>query len=129
MSDDAAAVVEAARVATAAYCAGDTNAFLPYIHPQRTTFGPDGGRLAAFDAAALREGMAAGSVQAQVEWEDLQATVHGDVAVSTGYLVGTWTIGGDTRAGRWRETIVWLRGGRWLAGFPSARIGVSGLIA
>ncbi|MCH2659158.1 nuclear transport factor 2 family protein [bacterium] len=110
MSDDAAAVVEAARVATAAYCAGDTNAFLPYIHPQRTTFGPDGGRLAAFDAAALREGMAAGSVQAQVEWEDLQATVHGDVAVSTGYLVGTWTIGGDTRAGRWRETIVWLRG-------------------
>ena len=109
MSDDAAAVVEAARVATAAYCAGDTNAFLPYIHPQRTTFGPDGGRLAAFDAAALREGMAAGSVQAQVEWEDLQATVHGDVAVSTGYLVGTWTIGGDTRAGRWRETIVWLR--------------------
>jgi len=110
MSDDAAAVVEAARVATAAYCAGDTNAFLPYIHPQRTTFGPDGGRLAAFDAAALREGMAAGSVQAQVEWEDLQATVHGDVAVSTGYLVGTWTIGGDTRTGRWRETIVWLRG-------------------
>ena len=110
MSDDAAAVVEAARVATAAYCAGDTSAFLPYIHPQRTTFGPDGGRLAAFDAAALREGMAAGSVQAQVEWEDLQATVHGDVAVSTGYLVGTWTIGGDTRAGRWRETIVWLRG-------------------
>ena len=110
MSDDAAAVVEAARVATAAYCAGDTNAFLPYIHPQRTTFGPDGGRLAAFDAAALREGMAAGSVQAQVEWEDLQATVHGDVAVSTGYLVGTWTIGGDTRAGRWRETIVWLQG-------------------
>ena len=95
--------------ATAAYCAGDTDAFLPYIHPQRTTFGPDGGRLAAFDAAALREGMAAGSVQAQVEWEDLQATVHGDVAVSTGYLVGTWTIGGDTRAGRWRETIVWLR--------------------
>ncbi len=64
MSDDAAAVVEAARVATAAYCAGDTDAFLPYIHPQRTTFGPDGGRLAAFDAAALREGMAAGSVQA-----------------------------------------------------------------
>tara|TARA_B100000029_G_scaffold436457_1_gene451088 strand:- start:60 stop:440 length:381 start_codon:yes stop_codon:yes gene_type:complete len=110
MSYDAAAVVEAARVATAAYCAGDTDAFLPYIHPQRTTFGPDGGRLAAFDAAALREGMAAGSVQAQVEWEDLQATVHGDVAVSTGYLVGTWTIGGDTRAGRWRETIVWLRG-------------------
>jgi len=110
MSDDAAAVVEAARVATAAYCAGDTDAFLPYIHPQRTTFGPDGGRLAAFDAAALREGMAAGSVQAQVEWEDLQATVHGDVAVSTGYLVGIWTIGGDTRAGRWRETIVWLRG-------------------
>ena len=110
MSDDAAAVVEAARVATAAYCAGDTDAFLPYIHPQRTTFGPDGGRLAAFDAAALREGMVAGSVQAQVEWEDLQATVHGDVAVSTGYLVGTWTIGGDTRAGRWRETIVWLRG-------------------
>ena len=110
MSDDAAAVVEAARVATAAYCAGDTDAFLPYIHPQRTTFGPDGGRLAAFDAAALREGMAAGSVQAQVEWEDLQATVHGDVAVSTRYLVGTWTIGGDTRAGRWRETIVWLRG-------------------
>lgn len=110
MSDDAGAVVEAARVATAAYCAGDTDAFLPYIHPQRTTFGPDGGRLAAFDAAALREGMAAGSVQAQVEWEDLQATVHGDVAVSTGYLVGTWTIGGDTRAGRWRETIVWLRG-------------------
>ena len=110
MSDDAAAVVEAARVATAAYCAGDTDAFLPYIHPQRTTFGPDGGRLAAFDAAALRESMAAGSVQAQVEWEDLQATVHGDVAVSTGYLVGTWTIGGDTRAGRWRETIVWLRG-------------------
>ena len=110
MSDDAAAVVEAARVATAAYCAGDTNAFLPYIHPQRTTFGPDGGRLAAFEAAALREGMAVGSVQAQVEWEDLQATVHGDVAVSTGYLVGTWTIGGDTRAGRWRETIVWLRG-------------------
>ena len=110
MSDDAAAVVEAARVATAAYCAGDTDAFLPYIHPQRTTFGPDGGRLAAFDAAALREGMAAGSVQAQVEWEDLQATVHGDVAVSTGYLVGTWTTGGDTRAGRWRETIVWLRG-------------------
>ena len=110
MSDDAAAVVEAARVATAAYCAGDTDAFLPYIHPQRTTFGPDGGRLAAFDAAALREGMAAGSVQAQVEWEDLQATVHGDVAVSTGYLVGPWTIGGDTRAGRWRETIVWLRG-------------------
>ena len=110
MSDDAAVVVEAARVATAAYCAGDTDAFLPYIHPQRTTFGPDGGRLAAFDAAALREGMAAGSVQAQVEWEDLQATVHGDVAVSTGYLVGTWTIGGDTRAGRWRETIVWLRG-------------------
>ena len=110
MSDDAAAVVEAARVATAAYCAGDTDAFLPYIHPQRTTFGPDGGRLATFDAAALREGMAAGSVQAQVEWEDLQATVHGDVAVSTGYLVGTWTIGGDTRAGRWRETIVWLRG-------------------
>ena len=110
MSDDAAAVVEAARVATAAYCAGDTDAFLPYIHPQRTTFGPDGGCLAAFDAAALREGMAAGSVQAQVEWEDLQATVHGDVAVSTGYLVGTWTIGGDTRAGRWRETIVWLRG-------------------
>ena len=110
MSADAAAVVEAARVATAAYCAGDTNAFLPYIHPQRTTFGPDGGRLAAIDATALREGMAAGSVQAQVEWEDLQATVHGDVAVSTGYLVGTWTIGGDTRAGRWRETIVWLRG-------------------
>ena len=110
MSDDAAAVVEAARVATAAYCAGDTDAFLPHIHPQRTTFGPDGGRLAAFDAAALREGMAAGSVQAQVEWEDLQATVHGDVAVSTGYLVGIWTIGGDTRAGRWRETIVWLRG-------------------
>ena len=109
MSDDAAAVVEAARVATAAYCAGDTAAFLPYIHPQRTTFGPDGGRLATFDAAALREGMAAGSVQAQVEWEALQATVHGDVAVSTGYLVGTWTIGGDTRAGRWRETIVWLR--------------------
>ena len=111
MSDEAAAVVEAAQVATAAYCAGDTDAFLPYIHPERTTFGPDGGRLASFDAAALRAGVAAGSVQAQVEWEDLRATVHGNVAVSTGYLVGTWTIGGDTREGRWRETIVWLRGG------------------
>lgn len=111
MSDEEAAVVEAAQVATAAYCAGDTDAFLPYIHPERTTFGPDGGRLASFDAAALRAGMAAGSVQAQVEWEGLQATIHGNVAVSTGYLVGTWTIGGDTREGRWRETIVWLRGG------------------
>ena len=111
MSDEAAAVVEAAQVATAAYCAGDTDAFLPYIHPERTTFGPDGGRLASFDAAALRAGMAAGSVQAQVEWEGLQATIHGNVAGSTGYLVGTWTIGGDTREGRWRETIVWLRGG------------------
>ena len=66
--------------------------------------------MAAFDAAALREGMAAGTVQAQVEWENLQATAHGDVAFSIGYLVGTWTIGGDTRTGRWRETIVWLRG-------------------
>ena len=111
MSDEAAAVVEAAQVATAAYCAGDTDAFLPFIHPERTTFGPDGGRLASFDAAALRAGMAAGSVQAQVEWEGLQATIHDNVAVSTGYLVGTWTIGGDTREGRWRETIVWLRGG------------------
>ena len=111
MSDEAAAVVEAAQVATAAYCAGDTDAFLPYIHPERTTFGPDGGRLASFDAAALRAGMAAGSVQAQVEWEGLQATIPGNVAVSTGYLVGSWTIGGDTREGRWRETIVWRRGG------------------
>ena len=111
MSDEAAAVVEAAQVATAAYCAGDTDAFFTYIHPERTTFGPDGGRLASFDAAALRAGMVAGSVQAQVGWEDLQATVHGNVAVSTGYLVGTWTIGGDTHEGRWRETIVWLRGG------------------
>ena len=59
MSDEAAAVVEAAQVATAAYCAGDTDAFLPYMHPKRTTFGPDGGRLASFDAAALRAGMAA----------------------------------------------------------------------
>ena len=66
--------------------------------------------MAAFDAAALREGMAAGTVQAQVEWENLQATAHGDVAFSIGYLVGTWTIGGDTRTERWRETIVWLRG-------------------
>ena len=106
---EAAAVVEAARVATAAYCAGDTDAFLPYIHPQRTTFGPDGGRLAAFDEEALRVGIGAGTVQAQVEWEDLQATVYGDVAVSTGYLVGTWTVRGGSREGRWRETIVWLR--------------------
>lgn len=109
---EAAAVVEAARVATAAYCAGDTDAFLPYIHPQRTTFGPDGGRLAAFDEEALRVGIGAGTVQAQVEWEDLQATVYGDVAVSTGYLVGTWTVGGGSRKGRWRETIVWLRQGQ-----------------
>ncbi len=109
---EAAAVVEAARVATAAYCAGDTDAFLPYIHTQRTTFGPDGGRLAAFDEEALRAGMGAGTVQAQVEWEDLQATVYGDVAVSTGYLVGTWTVGGGSREGRWRETIVWLRQGQ-----------------
>lgn len=108
-NDAAAAVIEAARIATAAYCAGDTDAFLPYIHPERTTFGPDGGRLAAFDAEALRAAMAAGSVQAQVEWQDLQATVYGDVAVSTGYLVGTWTIGGSTQQGIWRETIVWLK--------------------
>ncbi len=103
---EAAAVVEAARVATVAYCAGDTDAFLPYIHPQRTTFGPDGGRLAG------GPGMGAGTVQAQGEWEDLQATVYGDVAVSTGYLVGTWTVGGGSREGRWRETIVWLRQGQ-----------------
>ena len=107
--DEAAAVIAAAKIATAAYCAGDIDAFLPYIYPQRTTFGPDGSRLVAFDAEALRAGMAAGRVQAQVEWRDLQATVHGDVAVSTGYLVGTWTIGDSVQEGTWRETIVWLR--------------------
>ena len=116
-NDEAAAVIEAARVATAAYCAGDTDAFLPYIHPKRTTFGPDGGRLAAFDAEALRAGMAAGAVQAQVEWQDLQATVYGDVAVSTGYLVGTWNIGDGPVEGTWRETIVWLKHGEgWQVG-------------
>jgi hypothetical protein len=50
-NDDAAAVIEAARKATA----GDVDAFLSYIHPERTTFGPDGGRLAAFDGEALRD--------------------------------------------------------------------------
>ena len=119
---ESAAVIEAARVATAAYCAGDTASFLPYIHPQRTTFGPDGGRLAAFDAEALRAGMAAGTVQAQVEWQDLQATVYGDVAVSTGYLVGTWNIGGSAQEGTWRETIVWLREGE---GWQVAHLHVS----
>ena len=113
-NDEVAAVIEAAQVATAAYCAGDIDAFLPYIHPQRTTFGPDGSRLADFDAEALRAGMVDGAVQAQVKWQDLRATVYGDTAVSTGYLVGTWTIGGKTRQGIWRETIVWLRQGeRW----------------
>jgi ketosteroid isomerase-like protein len=116
-NDEAAAVIEAARVATAAYCAGDVDAFLPYIHPQRTTFGPDGGRLAAFDPDALRAGMSAGAVTAQVEWQDLQATVYGDVAISTGYLVGTWNIGGSPQEGTWRETIVWLRQGEgWQVG-------------
>ena len=123
---ESAAVIEAARVATAAYCAGDTAAFLPYIHPQRTTFGPDGGRLAAFDAEALRAGMAAGTVQAQVEWQDLQATVYGDAAVSTGYLLGTWTIGDSTREGTWRETIVWLRQGQ---GWQVAHLHVSERLA
>ena len=111
MENDEAAVIEAARVATAAYCAGDTDAFLPYIHPERTTFGPEGGRLAAFDAEVLRAGMAAGSVQAQVEWQDLQARVYGDVAVSTGYIVGTWNGGDGPVEGTWRETIVWLKQG------------------
>jgi len=108
-NDDAAAVIEAARKATAAYTAGDVDAFLPYIHPERTTFGPDGGRLAAFDGEALRDGIRSGQVQASVEWQDLRATVYGDVAVSTGYLVGSWTIGGKSEEGTWRETIVWRR--------------------
>ncbi len=83
-NDEAAAVIEAARKATAAYSAGDIDAFLPYIHPERTTFGPDGGRLAAFDGEALRAGMKAGQIQASVEWQDRRATAYGDMPVRTG---------------------------------------------
>ena len=61
-----------------------------------------------------------------IEWQDLQATVYGDVAVSTGYLVGTWTIGDSTREGTWRETIVWLRQGQ---GWQVAHLHVSECLA
>jgi ketosteroid isomerase-like protein len=107
--DEAAAVIEAARLATAAYCAGDLDVFLPYIHPERTTFGPEGGRLALFDGAALRAAVEKGQISASLAWQDLQARVYGELAVSTGYLVGTWTIGGKSQEGTWRETIVWRK--------------------
>ena len=90
---------------TASLAAGTLASLQPSLAVDEEKFDPT-------SLEALRAGMGAGTVQAQVEWEDLQATVYGDVAVSTGYLVGTWTVGGGSREGRWRETIVWLRQGQ-----------------
>jgi uncharacterized protein (TIGR02246 family) len=98
-----------------AWAAGEYEAFVSQYAEDARGFFLDGGPLMrGFSVPVLQAAHDAG-FRADVHVEELDVRVHGDVAMSVGYLVGTLTLpGGVTLPGSWRysETRV-LEDGAW----------------
>jgi ketosteroid isomerase-like protein len=100
-ADDVADVKATELAFNAAQNDGDTDGMFKYLQPERTIFGPSGGRL--------YEGWSAGSKERRqtafdagrkidLRIENLQVRVYGDTAVSTFYRMGTMKeLDGTTR--------------------------------
>ena len=117
-ADDVADVKAAELAFNAAQNSGNTDGMFKYLQPERTVFGPSGGRLfEGWTAESKERRQAAFDIGRKIDLsiEDLQVRVYGDTAVSTFYRIGTMKeLGGTTRQVHLRISGVWIRQqGEW----------------
>jgi ketosteroid isomerase-like protein len=114
VADDAEDVVKAAQNVVAAYNAGDVKKVSSFFMGDADLFGGSGRLLHPYDADRTAAGFAAGQ-KWDLEWRDLTARVHGNSAVSSGFLFGSIHLADGTDDTRpWRNTASWVKdGGQW----------------
>jgi ketosteroid isomerase-like protein len=102
-------VLAAERALQAAMRASDVERLDRLLHPELLAVGPDGSLVdKATDLASHRDGI---FEIAELEEEDVQARVVGDVAVTFVVLRIRGRIGGAQASGRMRYTRTWVRDG------------------
>ncbi len=100
----------------AAIHAADLETVFGHHLPDMTWFSSHGNLLFESGAveAAERMGTTLDFGTTNVYMNHFDAQIYGNVAVATFYLVGTQTLGTETKRGAWRVTAVWVReNGEW----------------
>ena len=102
-----------------AISAGDVDAVLQHHHPQKTDFAVNGGLLNRFDSIEEQKKNQQAAIDAggklDVQLRHLEVKLYGFTAVTTGYLVGTFTSpDGTTQQVAGRRTAVLIKqDGQW----------------
>ena len=121
MADDVDDVKAAMLDHYAARNAGDADAYVQLHSPNRSNFGAGGQLLNRSDSLEEQRNSAQATIDAGVKFNvqlrHPEVEVYGNVAVVTGYLVGTITSpDGTTRPTANRRTVVLIKqGGQWKA--------------
>jgi ketosteroid isomerase-like protein len=112
-ADDVADVKAAEMAFNAAQNAGDIDGMFKYSLPDRTVYGPSGGRLTegwTEESKKRRQAEFNAGRKIDLRIEELKVRVYGDTAVSTFYRIGTMKeLDGITRQVRLRISGVWVR--------------------
>jgi ketosteroid isomerase-like protein len=110
---DARSVCAASERHYAAIRTDDTAAILQQHAGAFTMFGGDGGLLSSFESTDQQrtEFAAIPDYASRTFIRHCSAQVYGNVGISTFYLVGSVTAGGNTTKGTWRVTEVWVKQG------------------
>lgn len=110
---DARSVCAASEKHYAAIRTDDVAAVVQHHAGEFTMFGADGGLLWSFQSTEQQrtEFAATPDFASRTFIRHCTAQVHGNVGISTFYLVGSVTAGGNTTKGTWRVTEVWVKQG------------------
>lgn len=119
LANDEDDVKAAAEAVLAAFRNWDAVAWANYHMPGTSRFSNNGRLLnETFDADASKIGFAqakSSGASWNAQWRHLSVKVIGNTAVSTGYMVGTFTMGnGQVNPINIRNSVVWVKqGGQW----------------
>jgi uncharacterized protein (TIGR02246 family) len=119
MADDADDIRAATVAHFAALNAGDAEAFVQHHQPDNTEFPPDNGLLVESDSLESQKKILQAEFDAglktNLQLRHLKVKVYGNIAVVTGYVVGTVTLpGGESQQTTGRRSAVLIKqAGQW----------------
>ena len=119
MSDDVDDITAAEHAHFAAQNAGDVDAYIQHHNTQTSGFPPDGGLLVRSDSIEEQKKNQQAAIDAggkpNLQLRHLEVKLYGNTAVTTSYVVGTFTSpDGTTEQVANRRTAVLIKqGGQW----------------